>query len=71
MAIKYGPTIAVCDQCGKEEEFDRHYRTVGWIEITVDKEADGDKGYDYDENVFCCWGCARDFCDDKHAKLEF
>lgn len=71
MGIKNGPTIAECDKCGKREEFKVSYHTPGWVEISVDKDGEGEKKYDYDDYIFCSWGCARDYCDDKHAKLEF
>jgi hypothetical protein len=68
VAVKQGPTIVTCDQCGKKEEFSVSYHTPGWVDVSLDK-GEGAQKYEYDEYNFCSWGCARDFADDMHAKL--
>jgi hypothetical protein len=71
LAVKNGPTIVICDKCGKKEEFERAYHTVGWVDVSVDQPPNEERDYNYDEYNFCSWGCARDFADDMHGKLEF
>lgn len=66
-------TTMICDQCGKEEKSEVGFHTPDWIDLSIDKapEEGSKKTYEWDSYDFCSWGCARDFCDDEHALLEF
>lgn len=64
-------TTMTCDQCGKREKFDKSFHTVGWIDMSIDTEPEGEREYNWKSFDLCSWSCARDFADDKHAKDEF